>query len=406
MKTSGRRGGNRFFYLIAIIIVLLGYGAWCLLRPLPDLPPTTTALAHAELTTASKLNWPAQGQSAVGLVGLPVLETQGSETPVPTASTAKLITALTVLQKKPLQPDQPGPTITLTAADVALYNNYAAQDGSVVQVQAGEQISEYQMLQTMMLPSANNMADSLAIWTFGSLAAYQQAAAQYLQSVGLADTHVGSDASGLSPSTTSTAHDLVKIGELAMQNPVLAQIVGQSTATGIPVVGTIKNVNSLLGTDSIVGVKTGNSDQAGGVFVAASQITVNNKPVTIVTALAASPSLFQSMKDSLTLMQSAQNNFSSGPVVKASSVVGNYTLPWGGRVSAVAAKTLVASTWNGSTPSPKVTLRKIPASSSAGTTVGSINLPKSTLSSQASTPITLQSAPTKPPISWRLEHPI
>jgi serine-type D-Ala-D-Ala carboxypeptidase (penicillin-binding protein 5/6) len=351
------------------------------------------------------LNWPAQGQSAVGLVGLPTLEMHGAETPMPTASTAKLITALMVLQEKPLQPGQQGPTITLTAADVALYNNYAAQDGSVVQVQAGEQISEYQMLQTMMLPSANNMADSLAIWAFGSLANYQQAANPYLESLGLVTTHVGSDASGLSPTTTSTAHDLVQIGELAMQNPVLAQIVGQSTASGIPVVGNIKNVNSLLGTDNIIGIKTGNSDQAGGVFVAASQVTINNKPVTIVTALIASPSLFQSMKDSLTLMQSAQNNFSTVPVVQANSVVGSYKLPWGGRINAVAGKTLTTSIWNGSTPSPKVSLRKIPSRTSAGTAVGSVTLPKSALSSQVSTPATLQSAPTKPSTTWRLKHP-
>ena len=35
-------------------------------------------------------------------------------------------------------------------------------------VAAGEQISQYQALQAMLIPSANNVADSLARWAFGS----------------------------------------------------------------------------------------------------------------------------------------------------------------------------------------------------------------------------------------------
>ena len=54
-----------------------------------------------------------------------------------------------------------------------------------------------------------------------------------------------------------------------MQNPVLAGIVNESTTSGIPMVNDISNVNNLLGTYNIVGVKTGNTDQAGGVFVGA-----------------------------------------------------------------------------------------------------------------------------------------
>ena len=91
----------------------------------------------------------------------------------------------------------------------------------------------------------------MAIWAFGSLKNYSQAANQYLEDQGLVETHVGSDASGFNPSTTSTARDLVRIGELVMQDPVLKQIVGQSSASDFPVVNNIKNVNSLLGTRTI-----------------------------------------------------------------------------------------------------------------------------------------------------------
>jgi D-alanyl-D-alanine carboxypeptidase (penicillin-binding protein 5/6) len=341
----------------------------------------------------------------VGVVGTSILETHGTQKPVPMASTAKLITALVVLQKKPLKLGEQGPIITLTDSDVALYDNYKAQDGSLVKVVAGEKISEYQVLQALMLPSSNNLSDSLAIWAFGSLKAYSTAANQYLASVGLQDTRVGSDASGLSPTTTSTAHDLVKIGQLTMQNPVLAQIVGQSTASGIPVVGDIKNVNMLLGSNGIVGIKTGNSDEAGGVYTSASRATVNGKPVTIVTALASSPSLFQAMKDSIPLIKSAQANFKSINVVKNGTVIGHYDTPWGGRVNAIADDSITTQAWSGSTVTAKTQLAEMPTGSHGGQATGNIVLPKSPLTNVKSVGAKLESAPSKPSVWWRLTHP-
>lgn len=398
------RGGKRRSYVAAVVVMLIAYVAWALARPLPALSAQVVLPAQTP-AAASKLAWPAQGQSAVGVVGTSILDMHGAETPVPTASTAKLITALVVLQQKPLKAGEQGPMITLNSSDVALYQNYAAQDGSLVKVQAGEQISEYQMLQTMMLPSANNMADSLAIWAFGSLQDYASAANQYLESLGLVTTHVGKDASGLSPTTTSTAHDMVQIGELAMKDPVLSQIVGKSSASGIPVVGNITNVNMLLGTDNIVGIKTGNSDQAGGAFVSASRATVNGKQITVVTALMKSPSLFQAMKDSLPLITSAQTNFSTVTVVRAGTPVGSYKQPWGGTVQAVASKDVSATLWNGSTVTSKVTLRQVKTPTPAGTVVGTVRVPKSFASSPELGSVKLKSTPTNPPITWRLKHP-
>jgi D-alanyl-D-alanine carboxypeptidase (penicillin-binding protein 5/6) len=316
-----------------------------------------------------------------------------------------LITALTVLSVKPLSPGEQGPTLTLGPADVALYNSYHSQDGSLVKVQNGEKISEYQVLQTLMLPSSNNMADSLAIWAFGSLKNYQQSANQFLEDNGLVESHVGKDASGFDPSTTSTAEDLARIGELVMQNPVLAQIVGQSSASGIPVAGTIKNVNQLLGYDNIVGIKTGNTDQAGGVYVSASKVTVNGKPVTIVTALAGAPGLWEAMHDSLPLIRSAQTNFKPVTAVAENSPVATYSQPWGGNVSAVAAKSIKFDAWGGSTIQAQARLNKISSDDKAGQIVGSVTVPKSAYNDQLSASVKLQSSPAKSTIWWRLTHP-
>jgi len=257
-----------------------------------------------------KLSWPKTGEAAIGVVGKGVLETHGEQTDRPTASTAKLITALTVLKKYPLQPGQNGPVLTMSRSDINLLITYDELDGSEIgKVVVGEKLSEYQMLEAMMLPSANNMADSLAVWAFGSLADYQIAAAQTVKSLGMASTTVGSDASGLSPDTLSTAHDLVLLGEAAMQNPVLAEIVSKSSVDDFPLIGTIENTNTLLGQDGIVGVKTGNSDEAGGVFVFAAKYNDDSgKEQIIVGAVQGLPDLEKALQAAKTLLKSAEKN--------------------------------------------------------------------------------------------------
>ncbi|HWB39351.1 MAG TPA: serine hydrolase [Candidatus Saccharimonadales bacterium] len=383
---------------LAILMILGGYGYWALHRPLPYLRPQQTSPNIVVTAPAGSLTWPKTGQQAIGLVDGGTLQTHGKQTPVPTASTAKLITALMVLRDKPVGLGQTGPTITLTASDVALYQKYAAQNGSVVRVVAGEKISEYQMLQALMLPSANNVADSLAVWAYGSLPAYAKAANSYLATLNLQNTHVGSDASGLDPSTTSTASDLVLIGQLAMQNPVLAQIVGQKTAT-IPVAGKIKNVNFLLGTNHIVGIKTGNSDQAGGVFVSAVSITLNGDPRTLVIAYAGAPSLYDAVAGSLPMIQSAQTNFKTVTFVKKNTVIGHYKLPWGGSVAAVVSSDLNFQTWAGTEVGAQIGLGTIPATSKEGQIIGSV------ATRGKSVEIKLAKTIPAPSAWWRLTHP-
>jgi D-alanyl-D-alanine carboxypeptidase (penicillin-binding protein 5/6) len=390
--------------LLILIVLVGGYSAYTLLRVVPLSNPMSSGVTAN--SAASQVIWPIVGQSAVGIVGSTAVTTHGPQTPVPTASVAKLITSLVVLKVKPLSVGSTGPLITLSANDVALYDKYVSEQGSVVPVVAGETISEYQMLEAMLLPSANNMADSLAIWAYGSLTAYSQAANTFLTQAGLSETHVGIDASGYDPGTTSTAHDLVLLGELALQNPVIAQIVDLPTVTGIPLTTSIKNVNSLLGTDGIIGIKTGNTNQAGGVFVSASLTTVNNKPVTIVTALAAAPTLASALTSSLPFIQSTHSNFQTQTIVKAGTVVGSYNLPWGTRVPVVASQNLTATAWNDSPISVTTRLEAKTKNTAAGQTVGTISAKQTPILNSQSVSLTLGQPIIKPDMWWRLTHPL
>lgn len=406
MENIAHRRRGRWIAAVTALVLAGSYYGWAVYRPLPALEAVQPAsAARAAVPAGRPLDWPSAGQAAVGIAGSGISESHGKQTGVPTASTAKLITALSVLRKNPLVAGQQGPAITLGAKDVAIYKSYMARQGSVVPVRAGEKITEYQMLETILLPSANNMADSLAIWAFGSLKAYSAYANEYVSGLGLSATRIGSDASGFAPDTVSSAQDLVRLGEMAMQNPVLSRIVGQPTASGIPVAGNIRNVNFLLGTSGIVGVKTGNTDQAGGVFVGAARSPVNGKKVTIVTAVLGSHDLFSAMKSSLALIRSAQRNFRPVTVIKAGTIIGRYDLPWGGSATAMTDQSLSLSGWAGSNVPFTVRLKPVPADARAGRTVGSLTVKKSAVTDPQVIPIKLASPPTGPSIGWRLLHP-
>jgi D-alanyl-D-alanine carboxypeptidase (penicillin-binding protein 5/6) len=96
------------------------------------------------------------------------------------------------------------------------------------------------------------------------------------------------DASGLDSSTASTAADQVRLGMAAMQVPALAAIVDMPTAV-VPVAGTIRNTNTLLGQDGIVGLKTGSTQAVGGCILIAARPEVSGRKTLIVAATLGQP---------------------------------------------------------------------------------------------------------------------
>lgn len=230
------------------------------------------------------VNWPQSPASIMLVDGKTPLTNQPAQQPAPTASTAKIITALTVLKKKPLKIGDDGPTITLGRADVKSYEAYREANGTVVPVYDGMEISQHQILEAMLLPSANNLADSLARWSFGSLEDYRQSAQDFVRELGLTKTTIGIDASGYDPSTQSTATDLAVLAAAAMRNPVIADIVGRAEADG-GTMGKLVNTNNLLGQHGLIGLKTGTTPQAGGVFLFAARAVVEGRDVIFVGAV-------------------------------------------------------------------------------------------------------------------------
>lgn len=262
-------------------------------------PAVMTPVQKPKITTP--LPWPSYGQAAYGVVQDGVLARSAEEAEaVPIASLAKVITALAVLKQKPLAPGEQGPAITLTEEDEALYREYVVKSGTVIQVKAGVQISQYQALQAMLLPSSNNISDTLARWAFGSIEEYNAYANNMLREIDLTDTTIA-DASGFSPSTKSTAADMVSIGILYMQNPVLREIALQPNAK-IPFTGVVGNYNTAINKDGVVGIKVGYTEEADNTFLVA-DVQGEGKDDISVAAVLGARSLPNAMKDAERLLK-------------------------------------------------------------------------------------------------------
>ncbi|HET9097997.1 MAG TPA: hypothetical protein VFN51_00070 [Candidatus Saccharimonadales bacterium] len=393
---------------VFLILIITGlYVAFCFIAPVKAISPTITYGFDKPVTTSSKVIWPNGGESALAVLGTSVSDSHSQQTPLPTASAAKMITALMVLKAKPLILGQQGPEVPITQVDVNFYDAYAAEQGSIVPVQIGEQISEYQMLEAMLLPSGNNIADSLAVWSYGSLSSYASSANEFLAKNGLTSTHVGNDASGFDPSTLSTATDLVRLGELVEANPVLAQIVAEPYAGGIPVAGTIHNVNSLLGHQNVIGIKTGNNDQDQGVFVGASRQIMSGKPVTIISAYMGASSLANALSSSDALLASSQTNFVPAVLVAANSDIAYYHVPWEKNTVLASNPTqLSGDIWGGKTvmaAAPRIS--DVRPGEDAGSVVGYLNDASKADFSGSRVKVILESSISQPSVFWKLLHP-
>ncbi len=235
--------------------------------------------AHARIPRL-RFAWPVAGEAAVEVEGIDRLSTHGGSEPVPIASVAKIMTAYLTLRRHPLRRGRDGFALAVTAADAEDEQQRAALGESVLPVRIGELLSERQALQALMLPSANNVAQMLAVHearTVGAFVARMNATAKRL---GMAST-VYTDPSGYSASTVSTAADQLKLAAVAMRRTAFAQIVDESSAV-LPVAGTVSNYDALVGHDGYVGIKTGSDGAAGGCLVFAKRVVVGGRRLLVL----------------------------------------------------------------------------------------------------------------------------
>jgi D-alanyl-D-alanine carboxypeptidase (penicillin-binding protein 5/6) len=286
--TRRRHRRRRVLVFLAVLVLLVvGAAAFVGIRLSAAAPaPTTTPVALPSVGLPTKtvpLPWPTTGQGAVIIPSVGAEEVSGPEQPVPVASLTKLMTAYVILRDHPLAPNATGPHITVTQADVDDYNTDTVSDDSNAQVTLGEQLTELQVLEGMLVHSADNYADLLARWDAGSVPAFVTKMNAAAATLGMRQSHFA-DPSGVSPQSMSTAADILKAAAADMAHPVVDSIVDNTSVT-LPVAGTISTYTPLLGLDGIVGVKSGFTAAAGGCDVVAVVRPVHGRPTLLLAAV-------------------------------------------------------------------------------------------------------------------------
>ncbi|MEI5582340.1 MULTISPECIES: D-alanyl-D-alanine carboxypeptidase family protein [unclassified Agromyces] len=335
-----------FGTLGAVVASLVGGGAYAattLTAPVPELAPVVVDPVPTA-AAAQAVAEPGFGTWAVGAVGFDgALAAGGESTPVPMASIAKVVTALVILEEHPIPAGEGGPGIAYTEADIDLYWDMVAQNGSVAPVAAGTTLSLRQSLEAMMLPSGNNYSISLAQWAFGSVEEYLERARAWVAEHGLADTVIA-DTSGLSLENTSTAADLVELGELALQDPTLAEIVA-TKQVDIPGLGTLENSNRLLGTHGVDGIKTGTTDDAANLLFSA-DVAVGSSSVTLVGVLLGGANHAQVREGIAAMIDTIAPGFREVVALEAGTELATYETPWGDTAAARASEGATVVVWS------------------------------------------------------------
>ena len=191
------------------------------------------------------------------------------------ASLTKIMTALLVLEvvdSAQLSLDQP-----ITATESAMEG--LAADGSTAGIQAGETLTVEQLLQCMLIVSANEACNILAEQVSGSVDAFVDAMNAKAEALGCEGTHFV-NATGLHDSQHyTTAWDLYLITKEAMKHEDFMRICDTARAT-IPATN-LSEERNLYTTNYLIdtwrslgyiyanahGIKTGSTDEAGHCLV-------------------------------------------------------------------------------------------------------------------------------------------
>ncbi|MFI6339119.1 serine hydrolase [Streptomyces sp. NPDC050535] len=351
-------------------------------RPLPAAALALTADSTYTFEGGTiDLPWPGQGQSAIEVEGVGSLGTDGKQTATPIASVAKIMTAYVILQEHPLKGNEGGEKITV---DQQAEDESKNVDESTAAMTKGQQFTERQMLQLLMIPSGNNAARLLARWDSDNktFVGKMNAAAEELGMTNSTYT----DPSGLEKTTVSTATDQLKLAKEVMQDPVFAGIVGMASAKIPGLDGTIYNNNDLLVRQvGVTGLKTGSSTPAGGNLVWAATKTVKGKTQTVYGAVlgqnAGTGKVWDSLQLALTnsqkLIDKVQQSLTSATVVKKGDVVGYVDDELGGRTPVVATKDMTAVGWPGLKTKLAIGTAEgdtVPHSGKTGTVVGELTV--------------------------------
>lgn len=212
------------------------------------------------------------------------------------ASTTKIMTAIVTLENCDL-------TQTVTISKKS-----AGTGGSRLGLKADDKITMNDLLYGLMLKSGNDAAVAIAETVGGSVEGFAELMNEKAKELKLENTHYVTPHGLDDPEHYTTAVELAKLAEYALQNETFAKIVNTKnytvTINGYP--KSISNTNELLGyLEGVNGVKTGFTNNAGRCLVT----SVNRNGFEIITVILQADTKKFRTADSIKLIEYIYKNY-------------------------------------------------------------------------------------------------
>jgi D-alanyl-D-alanine carboxypeptidase (penicillin-binding protein 5/6) len=187
-----------------------------------------------------------------------------------------------------------------------------------------------------------------------------------------------------------------------MQNPVFAAIVRQPQAI-LPVAGVVRNIDTILGQEGIIGVKTGHTDQAGGNFVFAADVLSDGWLFRVYGAVMGQASLTSAFAVTTRLIRDLRGRLHVGFLQHKLEVVARVQSAWGSQTTIHPDDFWLAPYYDGMTVTRKIQLASVAERLPAGSRVGSLEL----VAGERRTvlPLVSEQPLKEPSLWWRLTRP-
>lgn len=221
----------------------------------------------------------------------------------PIASATKLMTALVAIEELPLERRVRAVRYTPAAAE------------SRIDLRPGERMSVADLMRALLLESANDAAQTLAVRAAGSVDAFVARMNDRARALGLEGTSFANPIGLDAPGNHSSARDLARIARTVLADDFLAATVDMPRArltTGARG-RVIANRNRLVARVPFVeGVKTGHTQTAGYVLVGAA----TRKGARLVSVVLGAPSEAARDADTLGLLRYGFSRYRRVPAVR------------------------------------------------------------------------------------------
>jgi serine-type D-Ala-D-Ala carboxypeptidase (penicillin-binding protein 5/6) len=405
-RRRGIVGGIVFLVISGLIGTYVGLTLSAPLGPatLEAAAPSITVPAAAELALspdAATAISVTGAEDYLGPAASGIWAAGGGDDARPLASISKLITALVVLEAKPLAAGEAGPTITFDRDDHALYDKYYVLNATIAAMPTGSSMSEHDALEAMLVISASNYADAVSSWAYGSRSAFLNATREWLAANGLAHTTMV-EPTGIDARNTSTPSDLIALGRIAMANPVIAEIVAMETLN-VPNIPAARNTNDLLGVDGITGIKTGTLDPTGSNLLFSATLDVGvEQPLSVIAVLMGGYTHESVALDARALLASIRAGFHEVPVGERGQAIGSYSTAWGESAEIELAESASVLTWSDTAITATFNAGDL-ATGTEGDEVGEVTWVAGPRT--VTVPLVLAGDIDPPTAWWRLTHP-